>query len=119
MRVTRRASAAALAAALLVGGARAAADDLPSAPSDCTVNRKCSSSGVACVSTDAKCMSDATGRGLEVFCEDGRATPTTLVYCPANTGRAESRVIWIFLAAAASLAIGGGVVAFVVLKKKA
>jgi hypothetical protein len=105
-------------AAIVATTTFASADDLPDPVSDaCTVNRKCSSTGVACDATDAACMSDATSRHLEVLCEDRRSKPVKLVYCPASTGRADSKVIWILLSAAAVLAIGGTALAYVVLPR--
>jgi hypothetical protein len=64
-------------------------------------------------------MNDATSRGLEIICEDKRPPATKLVYCPPDTGHADSKVVWILLAAAALLAIGGSAVAWLVLRKKA
>lgn len=95
------------------------ADELPAPAETCTVNRKCSSTGVACVSGDRACMNDATARGLEIFCEDKQPPAVKLVYCPPDTGRADSKVIWLLLAAATFLAVGGSVVAWLALKKKA
>ncbi|MBX3189121.1 MAG: hypothetical protein KF819_19015 [Labilithrix sp.] len=99
-----------------VGVARA--DDLPGpAVEYCTVARKCSSTGVSCLADDRACTNDATSRGLEVLCEDKRAQ--SLVYCPPDTGRADSKIVWVLLGAATLLAVAGSAVAWRVLRKKA
>lgn len=53
-------------------------------------------------------MDQAREKGLEIFCE-GRSE---LVYCPPLTGRADSKAIWVLLAAAVTLAVGGTAVAW-------
>ena len=75
----------------------------------CTIERKCSSTGVLCGSNDATCKSDANSRQLEILCttEDG----TSFLYCPSNTGRSDSKAVWVLLFFAVLLAVGGALVA--------
>ncbi|MBS2017764.1 MAG: hypothetical protein JST00_33105 [Deltaproteobacteria bacterium] len=81
----------------------------------CTVVRRCSSTGLACRPDDRACTSEANNRGLQVICEDAEQT---MVFCPPDTARSDSNVVWILLAAALLLAVAGGSVAWVVLRKK-
>lgn len=41
-----------------------------------------------------------------------------MVFCPPDTARSDSNVVWILLAAALLLAVIGGSIAWVVLRKK-
>jgi hypothetical protein len=86
---------------------------------DCTVVRKCSSTGVTCAATDLACQSQATGRHLEILCVDSRQTPERYTYCPPDTGRADSGVIWVLMGVATLIAVAGGAIAWAVLRKKA
>jgi hypothetical protein len=88
-------------------------DELP-----CSVNRNCSSTGVACRPDERECNDEARGKGLEIKCEQKCSDGPRLVHCPADTGRSDSRVVWILLSLAVVLAIGGSTVAWVVLRKK-
>ena len=82
----------------------------------CTVVRRCSSTGLACRPDDRACTNDASNKGLQVICEDAQKT---MVFCPPDTARSDSNIVWILLAAAFFLAICGCTVAWVVLRKKA
>ena len=79
----------------------------------CTVVRRCSSTGLACRPEDRACTSEASNKGLQVICEDAQRT---MVFCPPDTARSDSNVVWILLAAAFFLAIGGSTVAYFVLR---
>jgi len=85
----------------------------------CSVNRNCSSTGLLCDPADRACTSDATSKGLEVKCEQLCESGKRFVYCPPDTGRSDSSFIWILLALAGLLAVGGTGVAWTVLRKKA
>ena len=76
----------------------------------CTVPRNCSSTGIECAASDTLCQSRATTDHLEIVCttEDSAA----FVYCPVGTRHAESNAVWILLAFAGALAIGGAVFLF-------
>jgi hypothetical protein len=91
----------------------ATCDELP-----CSVNRNCSSTGVACRPDERECNNEARARGLEIKCEQRCSDGARLVHCPADTGRSESRVVWILLSLAVVLAVGGTTLAWVVLRKK-
>lgn len=84
----------------------------------CSVNRSCSSTGVACRPDDRSCTEQARGKDLEVKCEQRCSDGERLVYCPPDAGRSESKVVWLLLAVAGVLAIGGSAVLWVVLRKK-
>jgi hypothetical protein len=92
----------------------------------CTVERRCSSTGVACIDSDRACKEDARSRGLEVICEsqpqvaaDAAAVQTTFVYCPPTTGRGgDSFALWILLAVAGAIAIVGSTVSWVALRRR-
>jgi hypothetical protein len=90
-----------------------ACDELP-----CSVNRNCSSTGFACPPDDRRCTEEARSRNLEVKCEQQCSDGRRLVYCPADAGRSDSRVVWILLSLALVLAIGGSSVAWFVFRKK-
>lgn len=109
--------------------------DVPTCPElPCSVNRNCSSTGVACRAEDRDCVNRARERDLEVKCEQTCSLPgdprdprdprdlapsmTNLIYCPADAGRSDSKVVWVLLSLATVLAIAGGAVAWLVLKKK-
>ena len=85
-------------------------------PSPCTVERKCSSTGKACAVDDRVCQSEAVASGLEVTCE--RIEPRGYVYCPPGAEQRDSGVVWILLAVALVIAAFGGVLAFVLLRKR-
>jgi hypothetical protein len=91
----------------------AACPELP-----CSVNRSCSSTGVACDPDDRACTEGARAKDLEVRCEQQCSDTRRLVYCPPDTGRADSNVVWILLAAATVLAIAGSALLWAVLRKK-
>ena len=85
-------------------------------PSPCTVEKKCSSAGKACAVEDRACQSDAIASGLEVTCE--HVEPRGYVYCPPGGEQRDSSVVWILLAVALGIAALGGVLAFVLLRKR-
>jgi hypothetical protein len=90
--------------------------DCPEMP--CSVIRNCSSTGIACELDDRACAERARERSLEVKCEQQCTSSTRLVYCPPDTGRSDSKVVWVLLAVAVALAAVGSAVAWVVLRKK-
>jgi hypothetical protein len=87
---------------------------------DCTVEKKCSSTGLECVAGDRNCSDEARQKELEVTCERGAGPYRHFVYCPPNTARTDSKGMWIMLVAAVGVAIiGGGVLALAIRKKPA
>jgi hypothetical protein len=92
--------------------------DVPTCDQTCSVNRNCSSTGVACNPADRECTNGATAKGLEVKCEQSCDTGKVFVYCPPDTGRSDSGFVWVLLVLAGVLAVGGTGVAWVVLRKK-
>lgn len=84
--------------------------------SPCTIERKCSSTGRACAIDDRVCQSEAIASGLEVTCE--RVEPRGYVYCPPGGEQRDSGVVWILLAVAFAVAVFGGVLAFVLLRRR-
>lgn len=112
---------------LLVGlatltGARDASAQAPAPTCDpmCSVYRNCSSAGLSCAPDDRACTGEATARGLEVKCEQTCDTGKRFTYCPPETGRVDdSGYVWVLLVLAAGLAVGGMLVAYVALRKKA
>jgi len=112
-----------LVVALMATASAARADERPSAglvcqELPCSVNRNCSSTGIACDPQDRDCTERARARNLEVKCEQQCTGGQRLVYCPPDTGRSESNIVWILLALALALAVSGTSVAWVVLRKK-
>lgn len=103
-------------ATLLSAGTARAEGDCPELP--CSVMRNCSSTGLACEPDDRACVEKAREQSLEVKCEQHCTSSTRLVYCPPDTGRSDSKVVWILLALAVVLASVGSTVAWVVLRKK-
>ena len=85
----------------------------------CSVMRNCSSTGLACELGDRVCAEKAREQSLEVKCEQQCTKSTRLVYCPPDTGRSDSKIVWILLSLAVVLASFGSAVAWVVLRKKA
>lgn len=102
---------------MVVGTTVARADELPDPPPSerCRVISKCSSTGIECGPNDSACKDRAREKGLEITCETKTGA---LVYCPPLTGHADSKAIWILLAAAVTLAVGGTAVAYRLLKKR-
>lgn len=90
----------------------------PTCDPTCSVNRNCSSTGVACLPEDRDCTNGATAKGLEVKCEQTCDTGKVFVYCPPDTGRSDSGFVWILLALAGTLAVGGTGLAWMVLRKE-
>jgi hypothetical protein len=85
----------------------------------CSVIRVCSSTGMACDPADRACTELARSKDLEVRCEQQCSGGSArFVYCPANTGRADSGIVWILLAVAGLLAVGGSALFWVLLRKK-
>ncbi len=85
-------------------------------PSPCTVERKCSSTGKACAVEDRACQSEAVANGLEITCE--RIEPRGYVYCPPGGQQRDSGVVWLLLMVAIAIAAIGGILAFVLLRKR-
>ena len=104
-----------LLALVLPGAARA---DTPECEALCSINRSCSSTGIACAPDDRECTSTATAKGLEVKCEQCCEAGRKFIYCPADAGRGDSSFVWVLLALSGVLAVGGGAVAYAALKKK-
>ena len=74
---------------------------------------------MACDPSDRACIEVARSKDLEVRCEQPcSGGPARFVYCPADTGRADSGIVWILLGVAAVLAVGGSALFWVVLRKK-
>lgn len=92
------------------------APDCPELP--CSVNRNCSSTGVACDPDDRACTGKAREDNLEVKCEQQCTARRRLVYCPPDTGRSDSKIVWILLSVAVTLAFGGSGLLWLVLRKK-
>ena len=84
----------------------------------CSIIRNCSSTGIACETEDRECAERAREKSLEVKCEQHCTRSTRLIYCPPDTGRADSKIVWTLLALAVVLAAVGSAVAWVVLRKK-
>ena len=82
----------------------------------CSVERKCSSTGVACAVDDRSCQDAAIARGLEIICE--RPEPRGFVYCPPGAQQHDSTVVWVLLGVAFLVAALGGIGAFVVFRRK-
>ncbi len=119
------ASLAAVIALLLVVVPAPARADIPTCPElPCSVNRNCSSTGMVCLPEDRDCVNRAREKELEVKCEQRCSLPgnggfAQLVYCPADAGRSDSKIVWVLLSLAVLLAVAGGAVAWRVLRKKA
>jgi len=91
----------------------------PAAAEPCSVVRKCSATGLACLSGDQKCEAEASSRGLQVVCDNVLGPDQKqFVWCPPVTEARDSKIVWVLLSVALALAIGGGVVVWSVLKKK-
>jgi hypothetical protein len=86
--------------------------------SNCTVERKCSSTGKLCSSEDRACQDKAIADGLEITCEQRQVTPYNYVYCPPGAQQRDSSIVWILLTVAVLVALIGGVFSFVVLRKR-
>lgn len=84
---------------------------------DCTVNRKCSSTGRVCDDSDRACNESARAENLEIICQTDE--PPRFVYCPAETGRSDSKVVWLLLAVACAIATVGGTTLYRAIKKDA
>lgn len=96
---------------------------MQSSPSEdmsrCTVERKCSSTGKACGVDDRDCQNDAVAHGLEITCErtDRLTAARSYVYCPPGGEQRDSKVVWILLAVAVMIAIGGAL-SFLALRRR-
>ena len=73
---------------------------------------------MACEPNDRACIELARSKDLEVRCEQACDGGQQLVYCPPDTGRADSGIVWILLGVAMLLAIGGSALFWFVLRKK-
>jgi hypothetical protein len=82
----------------------------------CSVERKCSSTGRACLVDDRACQNAAIAEGLEVTCE--RVEPRGWIYCPPGGQQRDSGVVWILLAVALAVAAIGGVISFRVFRRR-
>lgn len=86
----------------------------------CSVIRNCSSTGMQCAPDERDCTNAARDKNLEVKCEQQCSDGKRLVFCPPETGRGgDSGIVWMLLTLAALLAIGGGGLAWLLLRKKA
>jgi hypothetical protein len=88
---------------------------------NCTVERRCSSTGVRCGADDRACQSAAVARGLEISCErtsSVAAESPSYVYCPPGAAQRDSAVVWILLVVACAIAGVGGLTALVVFRRK-
>jgi hypothetical protein len=81
----------------------------------CSVERRCSSTGITCAADDRACQDTAIGRGLEITCERGE--PASYVYCPPAGQQRDSGVVWILLLVAVLIAAFGSLVAYLVFRK--
>lgn len=91
----------------------------PANPSDpCTVRRACSAIGVDCSSTDRACQDEAVARGLEVVCERAEVPTRHFVYCPPGGASRDSKYVWVLLVVAMSIAAGGSIIAWALLRKR-
>jgi len=81
----------------------------------CSVERKCSSVGRSCAVEDRDCQSAAIRDGLEITCE--HLEPRGYVYCPPGGQQRDSSVVWILLVVAMAIAVTGGVVSWLVIRK--
>ncbi len=103
----------AFAAPVLAAPVEPACEELP-----CSVIRTCSSTGMACDPADRACTELARSKALEIKCEQPCTGGPRFVYCPADTGRADSGVVWILLGVALLLAVGGSALFWMLLRKK-
>jgi hypothetical protein len=109
----------ALVAVLLLVTPKAWSDTTdPTCDKACSVNRNCSSTGIVCVPDDRDCADRARSNNLEVKCEQQCDSGVRFVYCPPDTGRSDSKYVWVFLAFAVGLAAVGAPLAWLVLRKK-
>jgi hypothetical protein len=88
----------------------------PEGQSACTIPKKCSARGVECDSRDRPCQDSAIASELEIVCERPRGEGLAFVYCPPGGTSRDSRVVWVLLAVAIGVAVGGGAVAWRVLR---
>lgn len=84
----------------------------------CSINRNCSSTGMACKPDDRTCTEEARSKDLEVKCEQQCSDARRLIYCPPDTGRSDSKIVWVLLSMAVVLAVGGSTLLWIVLRKK-
>lgn len=84
----------------------------------CSVRDRCGPTGRECSADDRACQSEATRDGLEIVCETKEMEPPSFVYCPAGTEARDSSVVWILLVVAALIAVVGGTVLFIAVRKK-
>jgi hypothetical protein len=73
---------------------------------------------MSCEPSDRACTELARSKDLEVRCEQTCDGGKQLVYCPPDTRRADSGIVWILLAVAMLLAVGGSALFWLVLRKK-
>jgi hypothetical protein len=83
--------------------------------SACSVRDRCGPTGKECRADDRDCQNTAVKDGLEILCEDRDAQ--TYVYCPTGTQARDSSVVWILLVVAVLIAIVGGGVLALAMKK--
>ena len=82
----------------------------------CSVERKCSSTGVTCSIDDRVCQSEAVAHGLEVTCE--RPDPRAFIYCPPGGQQRDSGAVWILLAFAMAVAVVGSIVSWMLIRRR-
>lgn len=85
----------------------------------CAVRDECGPTGRECRADDRECQADAIGLGLEIVCERSAETPTIYVYCPSATQARDSGVVWILLFVAVIIAVAGGALFALLIRKKA
>lgn len=65
---------------------------------------------------DRACQSAAIAQGLEVTCEN--SDPALWVYCPPGAEQRDSGIVWILLLVALLIAGVGGVLSFLLLRRR-
>ncbi len=88
-------------------------------PHLCSVERKCTGHGMTCAAVDRACAEKARSDGLEVTCERTETEGMTVfVYCPPGGDTRDSSVVWILLVVAIGVAVVGGMLAFVISRRR-
>jgi len=82
----------------------------------CAVRDRCGPTGKECRADDRDCQAEAVKDGLEILCEDKEKE--LYVYCPAGTQQRDSGIVWLLLVVAVLIAVVGGAVFAIALKKK-
>lgn len=84
----------------------------------CAVRDKCGPTGKECRSDDRECQAGAVQLGLEIVCESSAEAPPVYVYCPTATQARDSGVVWLLLAVAVLIAVGGGALLTLLIRRK-